>query len=391
MLALTVVPLLCYLLFRPVTWSRRTVWIIAAALGLATVFAAHAVILPAIADRLYSGWPMSAVVGVIVALGFVRITRERFLPLEENPVARGVVSVYVPILSWILAHKKTFLIVPVAILFTGLTIWLGIAKTLAPLGWAINRFASEEASPELKKAMYLKTTEAVTRPLVELDQLRWQRVKDADGSTSQRIEWRRPDPSEREAEAARGIEILQERRILSGIGREFMPPLDEGAFLYMPSLLPQAGLGPALQVNARQDMAIASVPEVASVVGKLGRADSALDPAAIGMIETMIILKPESEWRHIPVQRWFSGWPGWLRTGLGWVWPEQRSITKGEILGELQAKTEIPGVLPTFLQPIQTRIVMLQTGFRAMMGVKIFGSDLKEIERIGLEIEQLLK
>jgi Cu(I)/Ag(I) efflux system membrane protein CusA/SilA len=134
MLALTVVPLLCYLLFRPVTWSRRTVWIIAAALGLATVFAAHAVILPAIADRLYSGWPMSAVVGVIVALGFVRITRERFLPLEENPVARGIVSVYVPILSWILAHKKSFLIVPVAILFTGLTIWLGIAKTLVAFG-----------------------------------------------------------------------------------------------------------------------------------------------------------------------------------------------------------------------------------------------------------------
>jgi Cu(I)/Ag(I) efflux system membrane protein CusA/SilA len=391
MLALTVVPLVCYLLFRPVIWSRRTVWTIAAALGLAAAFAAHAVLMPAIADGLYSGWPMSAVVGVIVALGFVRMTRERFLPLEENPVARGIAKVYVPVLSWILAHKKTFLMLPVTILFTGLTIWLGIGKTLAPLGWAINLLASEQASPELKQAMHLSTTAAVTRPLVELDQLRWQRLRQADGAALHRVEWRRPDPRERVAETTRGVEILQERRILAGIGREFMPPLDEGAFLYMPSLLPQAGLGPVLEVNARQDLAIASVPEVASVVGKLGRADSALDPAAIGMIETMIILKPESEWRHIPVRRWFSEWPGWLRTGLGWLWPEHRSITKNEILVELQEKTAIPGVLPTFLQPIQTRLVMLQTGFRAMMGVKIYGSELKEIERIGLEIEQLLK
>jgi Cu(I)/Ag(I) efflux system membrane protein CusA/SilA len=76
---------------------------------------------------------------------------------------------------------------------------------------------------------------------------------------------------------------------------------------------------------------------------------------------------------------------------LTWVWPEERSLTKGEILTELQERTAIPGVLPTFLQPIQTRLVMLQTGFRAMMGVKIYGSDLREIERIGLQIEQLLR
>lgn len=216
-------------------------------------------------------------------------------------------------------------------------------------------------------------------------------MKRADGSTHRRVEWRRPDPKERAAEVARGIEVVQDKRILSGIGREFMPPLDEGSFLYMPSLLPQAGLGPALEVSSRQDMAIASVPEVESVVGKLGRAESALDPAPIGMMESIIILKPEEKWRHKPVKRWFSNWPGWLKKPLAWVAPEHRQIGKNEILTELQEKTAIPGVLPTFLQPIQTRLVMLQTGFRAMMGVKIYGSDLKEIERIGLEIEQLLK
>ena len=390
-LALTVVPLVCYFLFRPVQWSKRTVWMIAGVLGLASVFAAHATFIWAMAGSHYSGWPMSVVVGVIVALAFVRMTRERFLPLEENRVARGVAKVYAPTLGWILAHKKTFLIAPVTILFIGLTIWLGIGKTLAPVGWAINLFARAPASPELKQAMYLKETNDVTRPLVEFDQLRWQKVKRADGSVHRRFLWRREDPKERDTESASGLAVLKEHRILPGIGREFMPPLDEGSFLYMPSLLPQAGLGPAIEVNAKQDMAIASVPEVESVVGKLGRAESALDPAPIGMMESIIILKPESEWRHVPVKRVFSDWPGWLKKPMAWLWPEHRAITKNEILTELQEKTAIPGVLPTFLQPIQTRLVMLQTGFRAMMGVKIYGSDLKEIERVGLEIEQLLQ
>ena len=249
---------------------------------------------------------MAIVVGVIVALSFVRMTRERFLPMDQNPVSRGIARIYTPTLRWILTHKKAFLVAPGTILFSGFTIWLGIGTTLAPVGWFINLLAREQASPELKQAMYLKETEDVTRPIVEFDQLRWQTVKHADSSTHRRIAWRRPDPVERGAEAARGVEVVQEQRILPGIGREFMPPLDEGSLLYMPSLLPQTGLGPAIEVNARQDMAIASVPEVESVVGKLGRAESALDPAPIGMMESIIILKPESEWRRIPVSRWFS-------------------------------------------------------------------------------------
>jgi len=108
-------------------------------------------------------------------------------------------------------------------------------------------------------------------------------------------------------------------------------------------------------------------------------------------MESIVILKPEDEWRTTRVERFFSDWPGFLRTPLSWIWSEERRITKGEILAELQEKTAIPGVLPTFLQPIQTRLVMLQTGFRAMMGVKIYGGDLREIERIGLQIEQLLR
>ena len=104
------------------------------------------------------------------------------------------------------------------------------------------------------------------------------------------------------------------------------------------------------------------------------------------MIESIVILKPEDKWRQVPVDRFFSDWPAFFRKPLSRLWPETRRITKDEILADLQRKTAIPGVPPTFLQPIQTRLIMLQTGFRAMMGVKIYGSDLREIERIGLRL-----
>lgn len=172
-LALTVVPLVCLFLFQPVKWSRRSVWIIAGALGFISVFATHALFMWAMSGGHYSGWPMSIVVGVIVAVAFVRMTRERFLPLEANPVSRGIARVYTPTLRWILAHKKTYLIAPVTILFVGMTLWLGIGKTLWPVGWAINLFAREQASPELKQAMSLNATNDVTRPLVEFGQVRW--------------------------------------------------------------------------------------------------------------------------------------------------------------------------------------------------------------------------
>jgi copper/silver efflux system protein len=390
-LAITVVPFLCYLLFRPVSLPRRTVQALAAALGLAAAVVSHAIIhWGYTANTHLSGWPTAIAIGILVFLAVTRMAREKFLPLEENVVSRGISRAYSPTLFWILNHKKTFLVMPVLILFAGLTIWLGIGTTMYPVEWVVNRFATEPLSPELRARMYLKPEDDRKRPLLELSELRWQSVK-KDGATSTRILWRREDPAEAQANQAAGIDVLKEGRILSGLGREFMPPLDEGSFLYMPSVLPHASLSVAIDVNSKQDMAIASVPEVESVVGKLGRAETALDPAPIGMFETIVILKPESEWRKIPVTRFFSGWPGIIRTPLAWIWPEERRITKTEILHEMQERTAIPGVLPTWLQPIQTRIVMLQTGFRAMMGVKVYGSDLREIERIGLQMEQILK
>ncbi|MDX2147957.1 MAG: efflux RND transporter permease subunit [Planctomycetota bacterium] len=390
-LAITVVPFLCYLLYRPVTWKHRTTLIVAVAIGLLATLATHLAFMWGLGGAHDRGWLVAAAVGIGVALCVIRMTREKFLPLEQNPVSRVIARGYVPTLRWILDHKKTFLVVPLVILFVGLSVWLGIHRTLAPLEWCVNAFAREPASPELKRLMYADPDSDLTRPLLELDQLRWQRIRSADGSERTRLVWRRQDPAERDAESAAGLAVLKEGRVLPGLGREFMPPLDEGSLLYMPSLLPQASLSQAVEVNSKQDLAIASVPEVESVVGKIGRAESALDPAPIGMMESIVIFKPESQWRTRPVERVFSDWPAVFRTPLSWIWPEERRITKQEILAELQEKTAIPGVLPTWLQPIQTRLVMLQTGFRAMMGVKIYGSDLREIEKVGLQIEQLLR
>ncbi len=390
-LALTVVPFLCFLLFRPVRWKRSITAALALGIGLLATLATRLAFQWGLAGSPGTGWLIPAAVGVGVALCVVRMTRERFLPLEENLVSRLVARAYVPTLAWILAHKKTFLLVPVGILFVGMSVWLGLGTTLHPLGVALNLFARAPASPELKRLMHARAEDELTRPLVEFDRLRWERVRAPDGSEHLRVAWRRPDPAERAAEEAAGTRVVREGRILPGLGREFMPPLDEGSFLYMPSLLPQGSLSQAIQVNSKQDLAISGVPEVESVVGKIGRAETALDPAPIGMMETIVNLKPEDEWRTRPVERFFSGWPGFLRAPLAFLWPEERRITKDEILAELQQVTAIPGVLPTFLQPIQTRLVMLQTGFRAMMGVKIYGSDLRTIERIGLEIEQLLR
>lgn len=299
-LAITVVPVMCYLLFKPWNGSPGAARKLAVLLGVISIFATHGVITAMYDLGHLGGWPTSIAVGAIVTFAVLRMTREKFLPLEENPVSRVVASAYVPALRWILDNKKLFMVAPVLILLCGLLIW-------------------------------------------------------------------------------------------RNIGKEFMPPLDEGSFLYMPSLLPQAGLTQVSQVISKQDLAIASVPEVASVVGKLGRADSALDPAPISMIETIVLLRSEDEWRTIKQERWYSFLPSFLQFPFKVLWPDERRITKSEILSDLQEKTAIPGVLPTWLQPIQTRLVMLQTGFRAMMGVKIYGSDLREIERVGLEIERVLQ
>jgi len=151
---------------------------------------------------------------------------------------------------------------------------------------------------------------------------------------------------------------------LSGLGTQFMPPLDEGSFLFMPSLLPAGSLNETGRVMENQNAALAAIPEVNRVVGKAGRADSPLDPAPAGMIETVITLNPRSSWRD--------------------------GITEQDILDSLRAAVEMPGIAPSWLQPIETRIVMLQSGIKTSMGIEIHGEDPLEAERVAIALEEIL-
>ena len=146
------------------------------------------------------------------------------------------------------------------------------------------------------------------------------------------------------------------------IGSEFMPPLDEGTLLYMPTTLPGISVTKANAMLQRQDSILAEFPEVESVFGKAGRANTATDPAPLDMFETTIALKPEREWR----------------TGM----------TMERLVAEMDEAVRFAGITNAWTQPIQGRIDMLATGIRTPVGIKVFGPDLAELERIGLEVER---
>ncbi len=193
--------------------------------------------------------------------------------------------------------------------------------------------------------------------------------------------------------------------VWSGLGEEFMPPLDEGSYLYMPTTMPHASIGEAQDVLARLDRALAAIPEVSDVVGKLGRAESPLDPAPISMIETVINYLPEyrsdADGRVLRFA-WDAERDDFARDERGELvpdprgrpyrqWrPEIRSVD--DIWDEIVRVTQLPGTTSApKLQPISTRLVMLQSGMRAPMGVKVSGPDLASLETAATDIERILK
>ncbi|HUR56886.1 MAG TPA: efflux RND transporter permease subunit, partial [Opitutaceae bacterium] len=151
-----------------------------------------------------------------------------------------------------------------------------------------------------------------------------------------------------------------------GFGTEFMPTLQEGSLLFMPVLLPSTSLSEIKRIMAWQDKVMKESPEVISVAGKLGRFDTATDPAPVEMIETTIMLKPPEQWRA--------------------------GMTKQKLVAEFQAKlTQVPGYAPGFLQPIENRILMLSTGVRAQVGVKIFGDNLDALQKKAFEVAAVVE
>ncbi|MCC6590227.1 MAG: efflux RND transporter permease subunit [Bryobacterales bacterium] len=177
--------------------------------------------------------------------------------------------------------------------------------------------------------------------------------------------------------------------IYEKIGSEFMPPLDEGTLLYMPSTLPGISVAEAQRLMQVQNQIIKRFPEVATVMGKSGRAETSTDPAPFSMMETIVVLKPHEQWRKVPT--WYSNWtwaPRWLTPVFRHLTPDH--ISTEQLVDEMNEALTLPGVSNAWTMPIKARIDMLTTGVRTPVGIKVYGSDLKEIERIGTEIEGLL-
>jgi Cu(I)/Ag(I) efflux system membrane protein CusA/SilA len=304
---------------------------------------------------------------VILAVG-IALTRE-WLPLgPQRGVLRNLLFValvfvfwlggfrlfqrwYEPILRWCLAHRGPFLAVMGGLVVWGGVIWLGVDGVFGFLPRALTKVGV----PERIAVGNPVWTAAVHR--------------------------------------------------FPGLGREFMPPLDEGSFLYMPTTMPHASIGEALDVLEKLDMAITSVPEVELAVGKIGRVESPLDPAPISMIETVVNYKSEyrtdDQGRRVRY-RWDGKADDWARDADGNLIPDEggrpyRQWRDGidspdDIWKELVSAAKIPGTTSApELQPIAARLVMLQSGMRAPMGVKIRGPDLETIERVALDVERFLK
>jgi len=172
------------------------------------------------------------------------------------------------------------------------------------------------------------------------------------------------------------------------LGSEFMPPLREGSLLYMPSAVePGISVAEAQKALQVQDKILMTFPEVARVFGKAGRAGTSTDPAPLSMMETTILLKPESGWRHKP--RWYSSFaPEWLQSLLRPLWRDR--LSEDELIAELDRALQLPGISNAWTMPIKGRIDMLSTGIRTPVGIKVSGSDLGAIQSVAVDVEAIL-
>jgi Cu(I)/Ag(I) efflux system membrane protein CusA/SilA len=177
--------------------------------------------------------------------------------------------------------------------------------------------------------------------------------------------------------------------LLLRIGSEFMPPLYEGTIFYMPITSPGISVTEAGRLLALQDRILKSFPEVETVFGKAGRAETATDPAPFSMMETTVHLKPKNEWRK--VKKDYAGLPEWLRPAAATIFGSERTLTYDELVEQMDQKMQFPGFQNAWTMPIRARIDMLSTGIRTPVGIKIFGPNLNTIQDLGIQIEGILK
>ena len=275
-------------------------------------------------------YAMAAAAGLAITLVPVLMgyfIRGRIPNETSNPLNRLLIWLYRPLLKAVLAVPRLTITLSLLVILTLVIPLSGITGLLEPLKWPfqLNSWVTDTPSPK---------TETINH---------WQQQVSKS--------WRRTFH-----------DIPWLARFADGLGSEFMPQLDEGDLMYMPTTLPGLSIGKARELLQQTDRLITTVPEVKQVFGKIGRADTATDPAPLTMIETLIQLKDRSEWR-----------PG---------------MTTRKLIEELDRTVDIPGVTNAWVMPIKTRIDMLATGIKTPVGIKVAGADLDTIERIGREIEK---
>ena len=258
---------------------------------------------------------------LLVGSAVWRIGSERLVEYENNPTSRAIHVAYEWAYTRIVRHR---------VAFTFAIATLAIGGYLLGLGWR-----------------------TMSAPLRQV------------------FAWVGADLEEMQLDAALG-------RWFPGVDSSFLPPLDEGSLLFMPSIPATGGLGEAQRVMMTQNRLIEEVPEVAGLMGKMGRAETALDPAPLGMIETVVLLKPYADW---PLHE--------ITEPDGSVVRRHRTLR--ELRDAVAAVSDIPGVAPSWLQPIETRVVMLSTGIRSLMALQILGDDSAALERFAEAAEKVVQ
>lgn len=307
--AMTLVPLLSRLFLLS---SRLT--LLPKLIGAVAIAGASAVLATAVGPDAAQSlglrpWALTAGAAVCGGLAGFWMLGERLRPIDANPVSRVILWVYTPLLRFFLAHKATFLCVPALLMVLGLGAWVGLPTVLKP---------------------FEKAAEALGADL----------------------------------NAVPGY--VDAKHIFTGLNSDDWIALDEGSWFYMPTLYPAASFSQAMEILQTQDALISEIPEVQDVLGKIGRVDSALDPAPAAMIETYVMLKPKEQWR----------------TG----------VTSMDIWDQINAVATLPGVTPASpLQPIEGRVVMLQSGIKASMAIRIYGDSLDGLAQASLDVAEHLK
>jgi copper/silver efflux system protein len=308
--AITIVPALCRLLLR--SSKKRLPIAGAAAFSLSVLLgaAAHFLWGSRLAEHLgLQHWVVTwGACGFGFLLGW-QWMRERIRPIEEILTSRFVHWIYAARLRYALDHKAIALAFPAMLLLLGIGAYTGLPSILQPAERLARVFGAE--------------------------------LNDVPG-------------------------YVDGKHLFKGLQSDDWIALDEGSWFYMPTLYPAASFSQAMQVLQTQDLLIGQIPEVKDVLGKIGRVESALDPAPAAMIETYVMLRPESEWRE--------------------------GVTARDIWDEINRVATLPGVTPaSALQPIEGRVVMLQSGIKAPMAVRIYGDDLEELAKAALDVGSHLK